>query len=228
MTRSRLAVIAALASLFVLQIATSVRLAGLQNQLAKWEERAGGGAVAAAATARDPGVAPATRPGMEPTSSFTPESGADRGSCAPAGLPAAADLPMLRKDVEALIAKKIAEYDEGWEDAAWEDPMTVMERELRLSPIQKTRIAGHMKERDEAAMDLWGAEGARRDWRGTEAKVGELRKQCDEAIRRELDLAQQDRYEELKKSGQLVDIGGGGGTIVIGDFGRKKEEGEGK
>jgi hypothetical protein len=75
-----------------------------------------------------------------------------------------------------------------------------------------------MKERDDATMALWQGEEARKDWRAVQEKGDELRKNCDESIKRELDLAQQDKYDELKKSGKLMDFGGGGRSVVIGGF----------
>jgi hypothetical protein len=235
---------AALVALLALQVATSMRLAKLQDQVSKLEERpaGSGGAGAAGDPARNSagtneaagtGASGNAKPADAGSSSGTGTAGGDNaaGSAAGAHKPAAraADGALSEKDIEALIEKKLAAHDKKNPLAQimnFEDPMVVMERELKLSSIQKTRIGQHMKERDDATMELYQGEEARKDWKGTEAKVEEIRKKCDESVKRELDLAQQDKYEELKKSGKLMDFGSGGGmSIMIGGPAKSGDEG---
>ena len=236
---------ATVVALLALQIATSNRLAKLQDQVAKLEERPAAGGSAAGEAARasggtESGVAPGAShsgkgsPGEGHSGAGSPAGSANTGSAdADAASPLksprkAAGEAMSEQDVEALIEKKLAARDKKNPLASFmnfEDPMTVMDRELKLSPIQKTRIAGHMKERDDATMDLWQTEEGRKDWRATQEKSEELRKKCEESVKRELDLAQQDKYEELKKSGKLLDFGGGGASVVINGFGTSDDDG---
>ena len=227
---------ASVVALLALQVATSNRLAKLQDQLAKLEDRPAAGGSGAVETA---GVSAGTEHGGtsgvasgapvqgtgEPAGAANP-GGADVDAASPLKSPRRSGEAMSEADVEALIEKKLEARDKKNPLASFmsfEDPMTVMERELKLSPIQKTRIAGHMKERDEANMDLWQSEEGRKDWRANQEKAEELRKKYDESVKRELDLAQQDKYEELKKSGKLHDFGGS--SVVIGGFSTDDEEG---
>ncbi|MEK7468928.1 MAG: hypothetical protein AAB074_16255 [Planctomycetota bacterium] len=245
MTRAALAPIAlsaAVVALLALQVATSNRLAKLQDQVAKLEERPlpagstpGEAAVAAGGGSQEGPAGAATGAGSGspvtgadfPAGSATGSAGSGTDSAAGLKSPRrAAGEAMSEQDVEALIEKKLAARDKKNPLASlmnWEDPMTVMERELKLSPIQKTRIAGHLKERDDATMDMWQSEEARKDWRATQEKSEDLRKKCDESVKRELDLAQQDKYEELKKSGKLVDFGGSGTSVVFREVGTDDE-----
>ncbi len=235
---------AAVLALLALQVSTSMRITKLQEQIAKLEERPGGGGATVASADGGRSSAGGSDPAREGSAHA---DGGGRGSDAPA-VPAAgpgdpgpggsrkpvlrtADGPITEKDIEALIEKKLAEHDKKNPLAQimnFEDPLVVMERELKLSPIQKTRIQQHFKERDDAMMELWQTEEARKDWRGTEEKAGELRKKCEESVKRELDLAQQEKYEELKKAGKISDFGGGGMSIMIGGSKDSTDPADGK
>ena len=233
---------ATVVALLALQVATSSRLAKLQDQVSKLEERpaAGGTAggesatpVAGAETAGTKAVSSGdsvTGPGPDagPVAGTASSGGTDGNATAARKPGRKSGEPMTEKDIEALIEKKLAARDKKNPLNAlmnFEDPMKVMERELKLTALQKTRILEHMKERDDATMELWQSEEARKDWRGIQEKSDELRKKCDESIKREMDLTQQDKYEELKKSGKLMDFGGGGRSVVIGGFGTSSEDG---
>lgn len=235
---------ALIVALLALQVATMARMNRLQEQVAKLEERpagAGGAGSAVADGARpgEGGVDAARAAGGRAEGGGPGADGAGATGGAPAGTadaggssarrPAArpADGALTEKDIEAMIEKKLAEHDKKNPLSAimnFEDPLAVMERELKLSPIQKTRIQQHFKERDDAVMELWQSEEARKDWRGTEEKAGEIRKKCEESVKRELDLAQQDKYEELKKAGKISDFGGGMSIVID----RNDGEGEAK
>ena len=227
---------ASVVALLALQVATSNRLAKLQDQIAKLEDRPVAGGAPAVSTAPDPAgaglggttgvVSGAPAPGTDAPAGAANPGGADVDTASPLKSPRRAGEALSEADVEALIEKKLAARDKKNPLASFmsfEDPMTVMERELKLSPIQKTRIAGHMKERDDANMDLWQSEEGRKDWRANQEKSEELRKKYHESVKRELDLAQQDKYEELKKSGKLHDFGGS--SVVIGGFSTSDEDG---
>lgn len=235
MPRSTLATVilgAAVLALLALQVATSQRISKLQEQLARLEERPGPGPAAAGggSEAGRPGTAgtdlaagqPAAGGGTggdAPGRATAGSGAADAPETAPGRKPVAraSDGPLTEQDIVALIDRKLAEHDKKNPLAAimnFEDPLTVMDRELKLSPIQKTRIQQHFKERDDAIMDLWQSEEGRKDWRGTEAKAGELRKKCEESVKRELDLAQQEKYEELKKAGKISDFGAGVSIMI--------------
>ncbi|MEK7468544.1 MAG: hypothetical protein AAB074_14125 [Planctomycetota bacterium] len=220
---------AAVLSLLGMQIATSMRLAKLQDQITKLDPAPAAGS----ADPVRPGSSGSTDSAVDasdldghgggalPAGSLSKVGVADGGH-APAGgkkpVLSKTDGPLSETDIEALIDKKIAERDKKHPFAQimnFEDPLVVMERELKLSPIQKTRIQQHFKERDDATMDLWQTEEGRKDWRGTEEKAAEFRKKCEESVKRELDLAQQDKYDELKKAGKISDFGGAGMSIVI-------------
>jgi hypothetical protein len=223
---------AAVLSLLGMQIATSMRLAKLQEQIAKLEAAPAGGAGAEGSktngggsteTAGSASPADSTAGGNQPagTSGVAGAADAPRDVVTGTGKKPVVrklDGPLSESDVEAMIDKKLAERDKKNPFAQimnFEDPLVVMERELKLSPIQKSRIQGHFKERDDATMDLWQSDEGRKDWRGTEEKAAELRKKCEESVKRELDLAQQDKYEELKKAGKISDFGGAGVSIMI-------------
>ncbi|KAF0245600.1 MAG: hypothetical protein FD180_1468 [Planctomycetota bacterium] len=229
---------AAVIALLAMQVATSMRLAKLQDQIGKLEAAPPTVASVAKADgtgATDPAAAGAkggsTNGATDPAGAAGAAGAADTGS---AKKPASrkADGSLSEKEIEKLIDKKLAERDKKNPFAQimnFEDPLVVMERELKLSPIQKTRIAQHFKERDDATMELWQTEEGRKDWRGTEAKAAELRKTCEESVKRELDLAQQDKYEELKKAGKISDFGGAGMSIVIDrKDGNEEAPGDGK
>lgn len=221
---------AAVLALLALQVATSQRISKLQEQLARLEEKPGPGAAAPG------GAGDAARAGTGGTPAATEQPAAGTGGDAPGRVAAgpgptdapdaapgrkpvarAAEGPLTERDIEAMIEKKLAEHDKKNPLAQimnFEDPLAVMDRELKLSPIQKTRIQQHFKERDDAIMDLWQSDEARKDWRGTEGKAAELRKKCEESVKRELDLAQQEKYEELKKAGKISDFGAGVSIMI--------------
>ena len=217
----------ALLALFGMQVAISVRLNRIQEQTGKSDERPAAGAVAdrggaggeitnAGDTAKTPtenragGGTPAADAGSAP---------ADDGNrmTAKGPAPRRAEGVMSESDIEALVERKLKEHDKNnpFKFLDMEDPVVVMERELKLSPIQKTRIMQHRKERDDAVMALWETEEGRKNFRETQEKVEELGKKCDESVKRELTLEQQDKYEELKKSGKLMDFAGGGGMSIV-------------
>ncbi len=225
---------AAVLALLALQVSTSMRITKLQEQIVKLEERPGGGGGSTVAAATD-GTRSGAKAGEAARDGSGRVDGGGHGSDAPANVAGgssdpgpsgakkpvlrAADGPITEKDIEAMIEKKLAEHDKKNPFAQimnFEDPVAVMERELKLSPIQKTRIQQHIKEREDAIMELWQTEEARKDWRATEEKAGELRKKCEESVKREMDLAQQEKYEELKKAGKISDFGGGM-SIMIGN-----------
>jgi hypothetical protein len=131
---------ASVVALLALQVATSSRLAKMQDQLAKLEERPAAGASAPPETAAVP--AGADHAGTTGTASVAgPASGSDSpaGTATPAGTAGEgastrkssrhSGEAMSEKDVEALIEKKLAARDKKNPLASLlnlEDPMTVM------------------------------------------------------------------------------------------------------
>lgn len=219
---------AGLLALLIAQVVLAMRLAKLQDAVSKISEdrpsvaalpdRAGGGgggspSGAGSGTEREPAAgAPSNGSGAP-----APE-GSPAGSGPIGRAPAANSGGLSAEDVEKLVEKKLKEHDKKnpfAEILNFEDPLVVMERELKLSPIQKTRIQGHLKERDEAAQEIWASGDPRKEWKEMEAKQQELRKKCEENVKRELDLAQQEKYDELKKAGKINDFGGAGVSIMI-------------
>jgi hypothetical protein len=84
-----------------------------------------------------------------------------------------------------------------------EDPLEVMEKELGLSPAQKLRIAELFKAREEEQRKLL-ADGFKGGPAEHMKAVQELEARHETAIQQQLDFAQQQKYEQLKKDGRLV------------------------
>jgi hypothetical protein len=247
-SKSQVALWALVVALLATQVVIAMRLVKVQDQLSRIEERPAaaapsGNAAGAPAGGLTASTGSASAGDPAPGSSHATDA-ADVRAAGPADPPPDGAAPVkpkrndpvdpdaavCAKDVEKMIEKALAERDKKNPLAQifeFEDPMVVMERELKLSPIQKSRIQQHWKERDDAMMDVWGTEEARKDWREASRKVEELQKTCDENVRRELDLAQQEKYDDLKKKGKLHDWGGGGVSVMI-NKSEQKAEGESK
>ena len=98
-----------------------------------------------------------------------------------------------------------------------EDPIAVMERELGLSPNQKMTIGDLWKKREEEMMKSMN-----------DAKMNEMAEKMkaideryDAAIKQNLDLGQQAKYDTLKKDGKLH---GGSGVVFSVDMKTEKPE----
>lgn len=127
----------------------------------------------------------------------------------------------LPPDLKAAIAKEVEEQIKKSGSGnvhmsfdPFQDPMTVMEKELNLSPSQKIRIQELLKKKQEENMKVIDEDIKMKE---KMEKHDEIDRRYEELIKRELDLEQQKKYEELKKSGRLMT-----GTVI--KFGVKKEE----
>lgn len=80
-----------------------------------------------------------------------------------------------------------------------QDPLTVLEKELGLSPAQKIRIGELFQQRDEEQRKLFEKGGPPQHLKA----LPELEARYEAEILRELDYAQQQKYEQLKKDGKL-------------------------
>ena len=116
----------------------------------------------------------------------------------------------LEKMVRQIVREERAKVPEiTWVESPWKDPMTVMKEELKLSPSQEARIRELRKARTE-----WYRELGRRykeDSNPVGDEYGRAKTDYQQAYRdslfRELDLRQQERYEELIESGLLSEWG---------------------
>jgi hypothetical protein len=106
----------------------------------------------------------------------------------------------VAKEVERVMKEKRGLWLEGG-DAV--DPMGVLEKELALSPVQKLRIQEHWKSRDEAFGKV-PQESLLKDPLEHIRKMTEIEEGCETAVKRELDFAQQEKYDALKKEGKLL------------------------
>jgi hypothetical protein len=91
-----------------------------------------------------------------------------------------------------------------------EDPITVMEKELGLTPQQKLRIADLWKRRDDELMKMVETAPGVEGFREHAKKLQETETRYDTEIKRELDFAQAQKYDDLRKQGKLM-----GGNVVI-------------
>jgi hypothetical protein len=86
-----------------------------------------------------------------------------------------------------------------------EDPLSVMEKELVLTPNQKMEIGELWKKREDEMMKAM--DGAKMG--ELPEKMKEIEGRYDAAIKQHLDLTQQAKYDGLKKDGKLM----GGGVV---------------
>ncbi len=86
-----------------------------------------------------------------------------------------------------------------------DDPITVMEKELTLTPNQKMAIGDLWKKREQELMKAF--EEHKMSELGEKAK--EIEERYDAAIKQQLDITQQGKYDQLKKDGKL----NGGGVV---------------
>jgi hypothetical protein len=102
----------------------------------------------------------------------------------------------IAREVDAILKEKYGHLPQF--DMA--DPLVVMERELNLSPSQKVRIGELFKQKQEEMIK------AHDDSKMGEAfkKMREIDQRYEELVKAELDVAQQQKYEELKKNGKLM------------------------
>ena len=126
---------------------------------------------------------------------------------------AAPDAPLPRNEVEQLVRRMIREEREKSPlgrgmNFTMEDPMKVMERELKLSPAQILRIKEHRKARRESFMQLDRDTSLQSDLKGYAKRFKDAEEAYHDAVKRELDFSQQKKYEDLRKSGKLMDLYG--------------------
>lgn len=88
--------------------------------------------------------------------------------------------------------------------------LSMLEKELGLSESQKTRISEIWKQRDAEMRKM--VEGGEFP---PPKKLMEVQDRYHEAVKRELDIAQQQKYDDLKKQGKLM----GGGMVVAFEVG---------
>jgi hypothetical protein len=237
---------AAIVALIAVQVVFCVRLAGMQEQIAKLsEERPAAPPAPHDGGRKDVASAPGAGASGQPSESGAASAGTGATDSAVASDPpgdaggVAARAPgrnpggdggsMSKADVEALIDKKLKEKDDKspFKLFAMDDPLEVMEKELRLSPLQKDRIKQHYDDAQREISEMWmKGMSDKEHWADTVKKTEEVEKRKEENIKRELDLAQQEKYDELKKAGKLNGVAGGTGMVVetirMGDGAEKK------
>jgi hypothetical protein len=119
---------------------------------------------------------------------------------------------------KAAVAREVERQlkEQGAAGHKFPRPMTadqllaMLEKELGLSESQKTRISEIWKQRDaEMRKMVDGGEFP------PPKKLMEVQDRYHEAVKRELDIAQQQKYDDLKKQGKLM----GGGMVVAFEVG---------
>lgn len=215
-------------ALGITQVMMFMRIRQLQEQLADTRARDAGERVARTDSTSPPEMRPVS-PSPESTEprAPSPESRETAMKEAPA-LPSAA--PVNAGQVEDIVRRLLKERDQKSPFAdlinmEMEDPIVVMERELKLSPSQKLRIEDHMKARDAANDELMKGEWWKSDSKAYSEQWQAVHNNYEAAVKGELDYNQQQKYDELRKSGKLMDWGGSGSTksVFIGGF-RKVED----
>lgn len=191
-------------ALGVMVLSMAERQRALEERIAQLERRPTSAPKAVAASPAEPAAAipdapapvTAPRPVAEPAVSPTP----------PAALEPLA--PAVQQAVAKEVERQLKERRPGVfaEAIRMEDPLTLMEKELGLSPSQKLRIGELWKKRDAEMMKQ--VEGNLGNLEAMK-KVKEFEERYDLEIKRELDFAQQEKYDALKKQGRLH-----GGVVV--------------
>jgi hypothetical protein len=160
----------------------------------------------------DEPVAPAPGRTAPPVTSGGPERSMTGGGTAELSPAVKA---AMAKEVDRLMKEKYGDLP-AMNFRKMEDPITVMERELGLSPNQKMAIADLWKKREEEMMKSMN------DSKMNEMaeKMKEIEGRYDAAIKQQLDLGQQAKYDGLKKDGKLH----GGGVVFSVEMKSEKAE----
>ncbi len=182
------------------------RLKELNDRLASMERRI------AAAPARTPSIAsenivpsatpaaslPLSQAAEERRPPRTVESTPATGGGTPSVLTAEQQAAVSR-EVERILNERMASLPTYFEAG---DPLEVLEKELGLTPAQKLRIGKLFDERD-AEIRPREESTSLHDL----SEVSKIYERYEEAILRELDLFQQEKYKELQEAGKLLGRG---------------------
>jgi hypothetical protein len=192
----------------------TTKVAGLQKKIDYLESRA------ERPVAPSPGPTPSASP--VPAGSVSGEpSPAPAPVPAPERIPAPSSIPdfvnpaefekAVARAVDKTLREKYPHLAEGEGDP--EDRLALLERELGLNAMQKSRIGEILKQRA-ADEEAFSAELAKKMQEGTLAnpmdaipKAMEIGARYDELLKKELDLGQQQKYDDLKKKGVLPGAG---------------------
>lgn len=121
------------------------------------------------------------------------------------------DAPVSAKQVEEIVARVLKEREEKNPLVKifgnLEDPMTVMERELNLNEYQKGKIRDLRQARKAAEEELMNSGLEDQDFKTFDQKHRAIRDAYVTSLRNELDYNQKQKYDELVKSGKLLDVG---------------------
>jgi hypothetical protein len=98
------------------------------------------------------------------------------------------------------------------------DVPSLLEKELGLSPSQKLKIEELWKRREEELMKLVGSGPGEGGFQDFPRKIQAAEARWDETIKRELDFAQGQTYDRLRKEGRLH-----GGVMIQLDFAEEKK-----
>jgi hypothetical protein len=97
------------------------------------------------------------------------------------------------------------------------DVPSLLEKELGLSPAQKLKIEELWKRREEELMKLAGSGPGEGGFQDFPRKIQAAEARWDETIKRELDFAQGQTYDRLRKEGRLH-----AGVMIQVDFAKEK------
>lgn len=187
----------------------TAKVGGLQKKIDYLEsraERSGNSAPAPFPPTSAPDSSPAAGQTPIPSASPAPERSPARPLPTEAASPEEFEKAVARA-VDKVLREKYPHVAEEAADS--DDRLALLERELGLNALQKTRVAELLKQRA-AEEDALSAELARKMQEGTLAnpmeaipKAMEIGTRYDDLLKKELDLGQQQKYEELKKKGLI-------------------------
>ncbi len=220
MNMTRTALLGALVlGLLATQIVLFRRVSLMQKQVAELERRRvpSRPAPPAPRPPEEPVAAVALDPAPPARSSLTrePAVSAERE----AAVPAAPGAPLAAGDVESIVNRVLEEREKNSPFGRvvamnLEDPMEVMKRELGLSPAQAMSVEGYRKGRRLALEELQKSGLMTNDARAWKDQTRAIQNNYEAMVRSELSAEQQKKYDELKKSGKLVDLGSGAGVSI--------------
>lgn len=200
------------AASLALNVALFLRQRDLERRLGSLERKPAAPRSATAPTEESSGPLPERRESAQlPANRMFRDDSRSSGATGGSPLPEA-----TREAIEREVEKRLAEREKNRGAGVFsqgegvllkmEEPIAVLERELALTPAQKERIAAIWKRRDEELR-----EQAENGSHGREMmkRFIEIQERYDEEVKRELDVAQQRKFDELQKSGRLM----GGGVM---------------
>ncbi|MHC4607841.1 MAG: hypothetical protein ACYTAF_13085 [Planctomycetota bacterium] len=118
-------------------------------------------------------------------------------------------MPATRQQLEDMVRRLIKEEDEkngmSIRIPNMEDPLEVMKREMNLTPAQALRIKEIRDGYLQAVDELMGSDRMMSDQQGWSDDFQALTKDYHEQVKSELDYNQKQKYDELRRSGKLMD-----------------------